>query len=61
MRDHGVMPDLIRDLRTLGYTDLSAGDIVRLRDHGVTGDFIRDVNRGGRRSAEELVRLRTGG
>ncbi|HZF94527.1 MAG TPA: hypothetical protein VEZ20_06595 [Allosphingosinicella sp.] len=61
MRDHGVGADYLTELKTLGYGDLTPAEIVRLRSHGVSTDFIRRANAGGRRSAEELVRLRSSG
>lgn len=61
MRDHGVSADFLAELVALGYGDLTPDEIVRLRSHGVGADFIRRANAGGRRSAEELVRLRIGG
>jgi hypothetical protein len=61
LRDHGVTGEYLADLRAAGYGGLAAEDIIRLRTYGVTGEFIREANRGGRRSAEELVRLRIGG
>jgi hypothetical protein len=58
-----VSGDYVRDLRALGYADLTADQIVSLRIHGVTGEFIRQANAGGqrRRPVDELVRLRIGG
>ncbi len=61
MRDHGVNESYVGELRQLGYADIAADEIVRLRIHGVTPDFIRRANAAGRRSPEELVRLRIGG
>lgn len=60
LRDHGVSADYVRELSALGYTGLSADEIVRLRTHDVRPDFIRRANQPGRRSPEELVRLRIG-
>jgi hypothetical protein len=34
---------------------------VKLRSHGVTADFIRRTNAGGKRSVDELVRMRISG
>ena len=61
MRDHGVNDIYVGELSRLGYADLAAEEIVRLRIHGVTPDFIRRANAAGRRSPEELVRMRIGG
>ncbi len=61
LRDHGVTAGFVAELRSLGYGDVRVDDIIRLRDMGVTADFIRRSNAAGRRSPDELVRLRTGG
>ena len=61
LRDYGVTGEYLADLRAAGYDDLPAQDIIRLRTHGVTGDFIRSASQSGRKSTEELVRLRIGG
>jgi hypothetical protein len=62
LRNHGVSTGYLSELRGLGYTNLTADQIVSLRSHGVSGSFIRRANAGsGRRTAEELVRLRTSG
>lgn len=61
LRDHGVSARFVGDLQQLGYSGLSANEIVRLRSHGVTSDFIRRANAGGRRSVDELVRMRISG
>ena len=61
LRDHGVSASYVGELKALGYTDLSTEEIVRLRIHDVRPDFIRRANQPGRRSPEELVRLRIGG
>jgi hypothetical protein len=60
LRNHGVSSSYLSELRGLGYTGLTADQIVSLRTHGVSASFIRRANAGsGRRTAEELVRLRT--
>ncbi|HYD13347.1 MAG TPA: hypothetical protein VEC11_10915 [Allosphingosinicella sp.] len=61
MRDHGVDEAYVSELHRLGYADIAAEEIVRMRIHGVTPDFIRRANGPGRRSPEELVRMRIGG
>ncbi len=61
LRDHGVTTGFVGELRALGYGNLRVDEIIRLRDMGVTADFIRSSNAAGRRSPDELVRLRTGG
>lgn len=61
MRDLGVDGPYVSELGRLGYADMSAEEIGRLRTYGITPDFIRRANDAGRRSPEELVRLRTGG
>ncbi len=61
LRTHGVSANFVGELRQLGYSGLSAEEIVRLRIHGVTPDFIRRTNAGGQRSVDELVRMRISG
>ena len=57
MRDHGVSPEYIRELKRLGYEGLSVDDLVALRDHGVTIARIRDANkRAGTRLPLDLLR-----
>src|SRR5437763_322613 len=44
LRDHGVTPAFVREMRELGFTDdLSPNDLVELRNHGITAAFIREM------------------
>ncbi len=62
-RIHGVSPEMVRELKTLGLDHLAAEDLIRLRIHGATPEFIRAMGDSGYRnlSAEELVRFRIHG
>ncbi len=57
MRIHGVSADYVKELKSLGYSNLPVEDLVRMRIHGVTPEFIRDVNAAGFKnmSADDLV------
>lgn len=37
-------PDYVKQLKTLGYDQLSIDDLITLRDHGVTPDKVRSAN-----------------
>jgi hypothetical protein len=61
-RIHGVNPAFVRDLTTLGYSKLTAEQLVALRIHGVSPDFIRAMkDLGYSPSADELVTFRIHG
>lgn len=47
MRIHGATPELVRELRELGFRDIPAHELVSLRIHGVTPDYIRRMRAGG--------------
>lgn len=55
-----VTADLVRELRSLGYADLSARDLVASRIHGVTPEFIREMRAAGYGDASlrQLVEFR---
>ena len=60
---HGVTADFVRNLRSLGYDNLSADNLVRFRIHGVSPDFIREMHDAGFKdlTADDLVRFRIHG
>jgi hypothetical protein len=62
-RIHGVNPDMVRELRTLGLDHVPAEDLVRMRIHGATPEFIREMDNSGYRglTVESLVRFRIHG
>jgi hypothetical protein len=49
--------------KPIGYTNLTAGELVRMRDHGVTPSYVRRVKELLKESpsAEQLIRMRSGG
>lgn len=47
MRIFNVTPELVRELRSLGYKDISSEDLVSTRIHGVTPDYIRQMRDAG--------------
>jgi hypothetical protein len=62
LRIHGVTMDYIRDVRSAGYSTLSARDFVQMRIHGVGADFVRDLkDTGYDLSIDEIVQLRIHG
>lgn len=62
-RIHGVNPEMVRELRTLGLDHLSAEELVRFRIHGVTPEFVHEIASLGYRDVpgESLVRMRIHG
>ena len=62
-RIHGVSPEMVRELRTLGLDHVSAEELVRMRIHGATPEFIREMANSGYRNltVESLVRFRIHG
>jgi hypothetical protein len=62
MRIFNVNPELVRELRALGYKNISADDLVATRIHGVTPDYIRKMRAAGwNLSLDELVASRIHG
>jgi hypothetical protein len=47
MRIHGVSVDFIKEIRALGYPDVTVPELVKLRIHGVTPEFIKEVREAG--------------
>ncbi|HEY2323492.1 MAG TPA: hypothetical protein VGJ82_11585 [Thermoanaerobaculia bacterium] len=62
-RIHGVSPEMVRELRSLGLDHVPAEDLVRMRIHGATPEFIRAMADSGYRNltTESLVRFRIHG
>ena len=62
-RIHGVTPQFVRELRALGYSKLTAEQLVAFRIHGVTSDFVRELLNLGYTavSSEQLVAMRIHG
>lgn len=59
MRIFKVTPELVAELRSLGYDHLSADELVSMRVHKVTPDYIRQMRAAGwNLSAEELMSSR---
>jgi len=52
-------PDLLDELRSLGYHDISVDQLIRCKEHGVTGEFIADLRKLGYKtfSPEKAVEL----
>ena len=62
MRIHGLTLDYIREVRSLGYTQLTARDYIEMRIHGVKPDFLRYLkNAGYTVSARDAIELRIHG
>ena len=60
---HGVTPGLVRELRGLGLSDLSADDAVAFRIHGVTPQYVKEIQTLGYKDidADALVAFRVHG
>jgi len=60
MRIHRVTPELVRELRLLGYDKISSDDLVSSQIHRVTPQYIREMRAAGqpRLSLEELTGMR---
>jgi beta-lactamase regulating signal transducer with metallopeptidase domain len=60
---HGVTTQYVREIRSLGYTQISEGDLIAFRIHGITPEWIRQTNgeAGRRLGARELIQRRIRG
>lgn len=63
LKNHGVTPQLVRDLKERGYEKLSIRQLTRLASMGVTGQFIRELKAAGieQLPIESLIRLQSHG
>lgn len=60
-RDHGVTPDFVREMATLGVK-VPLAELIKLRDHGVTAAYVREMRAAGHDVAhDELVRAKDHG
>ena len=60
MRIHRVTPETVRELRTLGYSNISYEDVIATHIHRVTPEYIRELRAAGIRDLplDELVGMR---
>jgi hypothetical protein len=62
MRQHGVNPDFIQEIRGLGFTDLNVDQLIKMRIHGVGPDFIEEMRGlGFSADVDALIKLRNHG
>lgn len=63
LRIFRVTPELVRELRVLGYDKVPARDLVKLQIHGAAPDYIRELAAAGYRNLplEDLIRFRIHG
>ena len=63
LKDHGVSPEYIADMKEVGVKDLTLDQLVRLKDHGITPGFVNHARARGFKdsTADELIRLKNGG
>jgi len=60
---HGVTPKSIEELRSMGYPNLTAHQLIEMRIFGVTPDYIRKVEASGYKAVpvDKLIKLRMSG
>lgn len=62
MRLFNITPELVRELRTLGYDDIPADELIGMGVHKVTPDYVREMRATGRNfSLSDLVGSRIHG
>jgi len=63
MRDHGVNPQFIQELKAQGYDKVPVEQLIRLRDHRVTATYIQKMKERGysNLSLDEYINLRDRG
>jgi hypothetical protein len=59
MKIHGLNPELVREMREVGYGDLSAGQLMEFSIHGVRPEFVREMREIGYTdlTPEQLIEL----
>ena len=62
-RNHGIDPEYVNGLSTLGYKNLTVEALVRARDHGVDPEYIRGMADVGYKGVpmDALIRMRDHG
>jgi beta-lactamase regulating signal transducer with metallopeptidase domain len=60
MRDYGVTPEFLKEIRSVAGKRFSPQDYIRLKRYGVTADFIRELAAQGavKLSADDLINLK---
>ena len=63
LMDHGVTAEFIRQVRALGFPDLTLDEAVNLADHGVTAEFIEKwkAKTGSKLALSDYIKLRDAG
>jgi len=63
MRQHGVNPAFVQEIRGLGLRDISVDQLIELRDHGVNAAYISGMRRlgGADFDVDQLIELRDHG
>jgi hypothetical protein len=63
LKDHGVSPAFVRELKEIGYSNVPLDQLVRLKDHGVNASYIRRMKEKGYgdRTLDEYIRMKDRG